>query len=69
LSECLSELLGCCADGVGGIFKRGEFGGDGGVDVEVLEVEIGKLCFEVLEGVSGMCGVGIGANDGSDGVE
>jgi hypothetical protein len=65
----LSESQGGCADGVGCVFESGKFGGDCGVDIEVLELEIGKLCFELLEGVSGLCGVGIGADDGGDGGE
>lgn len=69
LCEGLSEAECGCADGVGCVFESGEFGGDCGVDIEVLEVEIGKLRFELLEGVAGICGVGIGADDGGDGGE
>ena len=40
------EVAGGVTDSEGGLIEDGEFGGDGGVDIDLLEFEFGDLDFE-----------------------
>ena len=44
--EFACEVAGGVTDSEGGLIEDGEFGGDGGVDIDLLEFEFGDLDFE-----------------------
>lgn len=67
--ELACEVVGCELDGVRGLFEGGDFGGHGGIEIEVLEFEVRDLSFEGLEDVSGVRVIEFGADERGDGVK